>query len=73
MGHLSLCWLKSTPCFKPTYVTQINDPWTSVDMVLPVPYIIPLIMTFGKKRLNSHRISRGIFGNIFLDPFNVEQ
>ena len=36
MGHLSLCQLKSTPCFKPTYATQINDPWTSVDMVLPV-------------------------------------
>lgn len=28
---------------------------------------------FWKKRLHSHRISRGIFGNIFLDPFNVEQ
>ena len=24
------------PCFMPTNLTQISDPWTSVDMVLPV-------------------------------------
>ena len=36
MGRLSLCLLESTPCFMPTNLTQINDPRTSVDMVLPV-------------------------------------
>ena len=36
MGHLSLYLLESTPSFMPTNLTQINDPRTSVDMVLPV-------------------------------------
>ena len=36
MGHLSLYKFESTPLYKPTYLTKINDPWASVDMVLPV-------------------------------------
>ena len=30
----------------PTYATQINDPWTSVDMVLPVDRGNYMILTF---------------------------
>ena len=31
-----LCISRINPPIKPTYPTKINDPWASVDMVLPV-------------------------------------